>query len=453
MFRRPLQGFPVASHLRYALALAVVLGACSDGTGPGGEVATVAITQSETVLAPLESAIFSAQARDASGLVLNQVPVTWTTSAAFIADVNAIGRVVAISAGTAEITATAGGISDTKIVTVAVNLRSPSVGSDLCGIDGMGTAFCGAFSDALAPVGHEGALQGISAGHGFACGIDGSGAGICWGSNGDGELGRGTQDAGGASQPPAPVSGGLVFDRIAAGSEHACGLTAGGLAYCWGDNTWGQLGSASTERALEPMAVLGGQQYRDIDADLGITCAIRIDGIAACWGMGHLGNATIHESHQPLAVSGGVPFTAITVGPDHACARTTTGVAFCWGSNADGQVGTGAAGGVVDVPTAIGGTLRLARIDAGGTHTCGLRGNGEAHCWGTGAIGIGTGTAAAAPTRVSTELRFASISAGEDRTCAATTGGATYCWGERFTAGGTPPDPLKPARIPLLGAP
>ena len=156
---------------------------------------------------------------------------------------------------------------------------------------------------------------------------------------------------------------------------------------------------------------------------------------------------------RAIAVSGGVPFTAITVGPDHACARTTTGVAFCWGSNADGQVGTGAAGGVVDVPTAIGGTLRLARIDAGGTHTCGLRGNGEAHCWGTGAIGIGTGTAAAAPTRVSTELRFASISAGEDRTCAATTGGATYCWGERFTAGGTPPDPLKSARIPLLGAP
>ena len=443
----------MASRLRYIFALAATLGACSDGTGPGGDVASVAITQSEPVLAPLESAIFSAQARDASGLVLNQVPVTWTTSAASIADVNAIGRVVAISAGTAEITATAGGISDTRTVTVAVNLRSPSVGSELCGIDGAGTAYCGAFSDALEPVGHAGALEGISAGHGFACGMEASGTAICWGRNGDGELGRGTQDGESAVQPPAPVSGGLVFERIAAGSQHACGLTTGGLAYCWGDNTWGQLGNASTDRALEPVAVLGDEQYLDIDADFGITCAIRIDGIAACWGIGNLGNATVHESHQPLAVSGGVPFTAITVGPNHACARTATGAVFCWGANTDGQVGTGTAGGVVDIPTAIGGTLRLARIDAGETHTCGLRGNGEAHCWGTGAIGIGTGLTAAAPTRVSTELRFASISAGEGRTCAATTGGATYCWGERFTAGGSPPDPLRPARIPLIGAP
>ena len=453
MFRRPVQELRLASRMMYALALAAMVGACSDGTGPGGDVATVTITQSEPVLAPLESAIFTAQARDASGLVLNQVPVTWTTSAASIADVNSIGRVVAVSAGTVEITATAGGVSDTRTVTVAVNLRMPSVGSELCGVDVAGIAFCGDFSDALEPVGHPAAFEGISAGHGFACGIDASGIGICWGTNGDGELGRGTQDGEGTAQPPAPVSGGLEFERIAAGSQHACGLTTGGLAYCWGDNTWGQLGNASTDRALEPVPVLGGEQYFDIDADFGITCAIRIDGIAACWGIGNLGNASIHESHQPLAVSGGVPFVAITVGPNHACARTATGQVFCWGANNDGQVGTGTAGGVVDVPTAIGGTLRLARIDAGDTQTCGLRGNGEAHCWGTGAIGIGTGTVATAPTRVSAELRFASISAGEGRTCAATTGGATYCWGERFTAGGSPPDLLKPARIPLIGAP
>ena len=439
-------------QLRCAIAFAVLLGACSDGTGPGG-VASVVITRSEPVLAPLESAIFSAQARDASGLVLNEVPVTWTTSAAFIAGVSAIGRVVAVSDGTAEITATAGGFSDSRTVTVAVNLQAPSVGSELCGVDGSGTAYCGAFSDALEPAGHAGALRGISAGNGFACGIDAARSAICWGSNGSGELGRGTQDAEGDSQAPAPVIGGLAFEQVAAGGGHACGLTTEGLAYCWGDNTRGQLGNASTDRALEPVGVLGGDRYLDIDADLGITCAVRIDGIAACWGAGNLGNAGIHESHQPIAVTGGVPFTAITVGPDHACARTTTGQVFCWGGNGGGQVGTGTAGGVVDVPTAVGGTLRLARIDAGATHTCGLRGNGEALCWGTGAIGIGTGTAAAAPTLVSTELRFASISAGEGRSCAATTGGATFCWGDRFTAGGTPPDPLRPARIPLIGAP
>ena len=80
-------------------------------------------------------------------------------------------------------------------------------------------------------------------------------------------------------------------------------------------------------------------------------------------------------------------------------------------------------------------------------------GSGEAWCWGTGPIGIGTGLAAAAPTRVATEVRFATISAGELRTCAATAGGATFCWGGRVTATDTDPDPLRPARIPLIGAP
>jgi hypothetical protein len=443
----------MAASRRYTLALAAMLGACSDGTGPEDGIVSVAITQSEPVLAPLESAIFSAQVRDAGGLVLNEVPVTWTSSAASIADVNAIGRVVAISAGTVEITATAGGVSDTKSVTVAVNLRSPSVGSELCGINGAGAAYCGLFSDALEPVAHAAGLQGLSAGHRFACGIEAGGTGICWGDNGNGELGRGSQSVEGAFNPPAPVNGGLSFDKIAAGSQHACGLTTDGLAYCWGDNTWGQLGNGTTDRALEPVAVLGGEQYLDIAADLGVTCAIRIDGSAACWGIGNLGNATIHESHQPLGVTSGETFAAITVGPNHACARTAVGQVFCWGANADGQVGTGTTDALVDVPTAIGGALRLASIDAGPTHSCGLRTNGEAYCWGTGPIGIGTGPVATEPTRVSTELRFAAISAGEQRTCAATSGGATFCWGSRFSATEPEPDPLRPARVPLVEAP
>jgi hypothetical protein len=431
--------------------LAALLAACSDGTDPGGQVASVVITLSEPVLAPLESAIFSAQPRDAGGLAVTGVDVTWASSAEVVAQVNANGRVVAGNPGTAEITATADGISASTTVTVAVNLRSASVGSELCGIDGVGAAYCGTFSDALAAVGHPTALEGISAGHLFACGIDGSGIGLCWGSNGDGELGRGTQGVHGVIEPPAPVSGALRFDEIAAGSQHACGIATDGLAYCWGENALGQLGNGSTDRALEPVPVLGAEQMLDIDTDLAITCAIRVDGTAACWGAGHLGNATIHESHQPLGVTSAVTFTEISVAANHACALAATGQAWCWGLNDQGQVGNGAPGGVVDVPTAIGGTLRFTEISAGDTHTCALRGNGEAYCWGAGATGTGMEAAASVPTRVATEHRFATISAGELRTCASTAGGATFCWGERFTAGGSPPDPRFPARIPLIG--
>ena len=437
--------------LRSLAGLAALLAACSDGTDPSDSVASIVITLSEPILAPLESAVFSAQPRDAAGLAVTGVDVTWTSSADMVADVNANGRVVANSPGTAEITATAGGVSASTMVTVAVNLRSASVGSELCGIDGDGAAYCGIFSDALTAVGHPAALQGVSAGHLFACGIEGSGIGVCWGSNGDGELGRGIQGGQGSVEPPAAVSGGLLFDEIAAGSQHACGIATDGLAYCWGENAVGQLGNGSSDRAVEPVPVLGAEQMLDIDADFAVTCAIRVDGTAACWGAGNLGNATIHESHQPLGVTSAVTFTSITVSANHACALTATGQAYCWGSNDQGQVGNGTPGGVVDIPTAIGGTLRFREISAGDTHTCALRGNGEAYCWGAGAIGTGTAGPASVPTRVATDHRFATISAGELRTCASTAGGATFCWGERFTAGGSPPDPHFPTRIPLIG--
>jgi alpha-tubulin suppressor-like RCC1 family protein len=38
------------------------------------------------------------------------------------------------------------------------------------------------------------------------------------------------------------VSGGLQFQSISAGETFTCGVTTTGVAYCWGDNVYGQLG-------------------------------------------------------------------------------------------------------------------------------------------------------------------------------------------------------------------
>ena len=98
----------------------------------------------------------------------------------------------------------------------------------------------------------------VSAAGYYTCGIIDTGAAQCWGDNFGGQLGTGTTDN---SFTPATVAGGLRFATIAAsGIRHACGLTATGAAYCWGER--GLLGSGGEDGSLVPVAVAGGHTSR-----------------------------------------------------------------------------------------------------------------------------------------------------------------------------------------------
>jgi alpha-tubulin suppressor-like RCC1 family protein len=44
---------------------------------------------------------------------------------------------------------------------------------------------------------------------------------------------------------------------LAAGASFTCALDANGKAYCWGQNTYGQLGNSGTTDSLIPVPVSG----------------------------------------------------------------------------------------------------------------------------------------------------------------------------------------------------
>ncbi|HEX5575361.1 MAG TPA: hypothetical protein VFX42_05760, partial [Gemmatimonadales bacterium] len=69
----------------------------------------------------------------------------------------------------------------------------------------------------------------------------------CWGYNGQGELGDGTDTP---RLTPTAVSGGLVFKQVDAGGFHTCGLAGGSLAWCWGYNGQGELGNGTNDYAV-----------------------------------------------------------------------------------------------------------------------------------------------------------------------------------------------------------
>ena len=99
-------------------------------------------------------------------------------------------------------------------------------------------------------------------------------------------------------------------------------------------------------------------------------------------------------------------FTAITAGRGHSCGLRTDGTAQCWGSNNNGET---------DAPTGA-----FTAITAGGHHSCGLRTDGTAQCWGSnnnGETDAPTGT-------------FTAIAAGWDHSCGLRTDGTAQCWGD-----------------------
>ncbi|GIS80281.1 MAG: hypothetical protein CM1200mP14_18470 [Gammaproteobacteria bacterium] len=58
-----------------------------------------------------------------------------------------------------------------------------------------------------------------------------SGEGYCWGRNSYGQVGDGATSN---RLIPTLISGEHVWEAISTGGYHACGLTVGGGAYCWG---------------------------------------------------------------------------------------------------------------------------------------------------------------------------------------------------------------------------
>jgi alpha-tubulin suppressor-like RCC1 family protein len=247
---------------------------------------------------------------------------------------------------------------------------------------------------------------------------------------------------------------------ITTGSNHACMLTLAGVAYCWGANSSGQLGTGDTIRSSLPVPVASGLVFEGISAGWETTCAWTSTGAAYCWGGGRgaVGNGSADGSLVPVPVSGDLTFEEIHVGGQwNVCGRTTDGDAHCWGWNNRGRLGTGDTISS-NVPVPVVGDLTFASITVGLTHACGLEADGTAHCWGGGAFGsLGTGDTddQYEPVPVIGDLRFADLKAGATTTCGVDTEGITHSWGQDFHGSlgtGTIPTPRRDEPAPIVGS-
>jgi alpha-tubulin suppressor-like RCC1 family protein len=269
-----------------------------------------------------------------------------------------------------------------------------------------------------------------------ACAVTISSIGYCWGVNHDGRLGNNTVTP---ATAPTQILSALSFRMMAVSRNHTCALSLSDRVYCWGYSGDGQVGigpaGTAVDSILIPSEVLGGLRYQSVVAGGQHACAITLGNAGYCWGFnssGQLGDGSNAIQTAPTAIGGGLSLAAIAAGYTHSCALTTAGVAYCWGGNASGQLGTGTAGGS-STPVPVAGGLVFTAITAGEAHSCGLTAAGALYCWGSnarGQLGDGTQVNHNAPGLVASGLVFRSVSAGDLHTCAVTASNLSYCWGD-----------------------
>lgn len=127
----------------------------------------------------------------------------------------------------------------------------------------------------------------------------------CWGWNGYGQLGVGDNAD---HDAPSPVNlGGHGAKALDAGLLHTCAILDDDSAVCWGYNGQGELGNGDTTNTNVPVPVsLTGRRARAIDAGDLHTCATLSDGTFACWGFnydGQLGLGDEDFRSTPTAVT------------------------------------------------------------------------------------------------------------------------------------------------------
>ena len=235
----------------------------------------------------------------------------------------------------------------------------------------------------------------------------------CVGANDDYEMSA-AHSSGGTTYPvDVEFSNAVSFDSvdiISGRFDHVCAVRYGGEIWCWGVNSYKQAGQSSGSHVSYPTytgsTITDFSNYSKKSLATGSDHTCFLDGNQVyCWGLrtnGQLGDGTISagsSTETAQSVTNSTPATLtgikeISAGRNHTCALKDDDTAWCWGRNHRGQLGNNTTGDVaraVQVQKNTGGNLTgVQSISVGGDHSCAIvndANSGEVWCWGSNQFG------------------------------------------------------------------
>jgi alpha-tubulin suppressor-like RCC1 family protein len=242
---------------------------------------------------------------------------------------------------------------------------------------------------------------------------------------------------------------GATFTQVSVGDGHICAVTTDHRLFCWGSNTFGELGDNTTTYRSAPTQIYPANSVVKVAAGGSHTCAILTNGTVACWGYNYYGqvgnndrNNVGSDVHSPVAATGLSNVTDIAAGDYHSCA-VAGGALYCWGRNEWGEIAQpdstclpSAYHDHCPAPVAVTAlSSGVTALATGNSNTCAVK-NGNAYCWGYNDSGeIGTGAhghyGVYTPTVVinTGDVTGISTSVAGYYTCAVLSGGGVLCWG------------------------
>lgn len=193
--------------------------------------------------------------------------------------------------------------------------------------------------------------------------------------------------ASGAAAAPLPCGGGRcdVPIAVSAGGAHACVVQADGSVWCWGSNTFGQLGDGTRVDRPRAARVPGINDAVQVVTGGEFTCARRRVGGVSCWGrnwFGELGTSQPRVATAPQSVPEVDDAASLAAGHAHACALRRGGGVVCWGENSMRQASPTTTALQV-APIAVAGIADARELAADAEQTCAITGGGELACWGS----------------------------------------------------------------------